>query len=316
MGSTSYITTRNGSISQHVEYIAFNSSFYCFFGIVESHKIDLGRFCSRSILARFRRRTCLTERNSTEKRICYYGARYLDMKTSLWLSLDKEGENDLSVGGYVYSFNNPINFTDPDGNWPDLPSWKEIKTSYNNAVKSASKEITYQKYKMKSDWANIKRTVYNGKGWDDTVKDIKKTGRNIQKWTKDHKEQLIGVAKRIQKIGDDATTAGLIGAAAGAPIAGVGAAPGLAVATFGGYISFAGSVMEIGVKFIADDEEAVGDAGTFVAGELASFAINKVLPVPKGEIKKEVKEAIKATRDIIQNETSNKTKEIINEERK
>ena len=69
LGSTSYITTRNGSICQHVEYIAFNSSFYCFFGIVESHKIDLGRFCSRSILARFLRRTCLMGKNSTEKRI-------------------------------------------------------------------------------------------------------------------------------------------------------------------------------------------------------------------------------------------------------
>ena len=50
-------------------------------------------------------------------------------------------------------------------------------------------------------------------------------------------------------------TAGLIGAAAGAPIARVGAAPGLAVATLGGAVSTAGSMLEIGVKLITQDEE-------------------------------------------------------------
>ena len=48
------------------------------------------------------------------------------MKTSLWLSLDKEGENDLSVGGYVYSFNNPVKFVDPDGMRP-IPLYDKFK---------------------------------------------------------------------------------------------------------------------------------------------------------------------------------------------
>ena len=64
------------------------------------------------------------------------------MTTSLWLSLDKEGENDLSVGGYVYSFNNPINFTDPDGNWPDMPSFG---SSLVNRVKSAVRSYVANK---------------------------------------------------------------------------------------------------------------------------------------------------------------------------
>lgn len=74
-----------------------------------------------------------------ETNLSYYQARYLDMKTSIWLSSDKEGENDLSVGGYLYSFNNPINFRDPDRNWPNLPSWKEIKKSDNEAKKTVTK---------------------------------------------------------------------------------------------------------------------------------------------------------------------------------
>jgi len=99
LGSTSYITSRNGSISQHVEYIAFGEVLF------EEHSSSFSSpylFNGKEL--------------DRETNLSYYGARYLDMKTSLWLSLDKEGENDLSVGGYVYSFNNPINFTDPDGN--------------------------------------------------------------------------------------------------------------------------------------------------------------------------------------------------------
>ncbi|SNR84382.1 RHS repeat domain-containing protein [Flavobacterium sp. ov086] len=251
-----------------------------------------------------------------ETNLSYYGARYLDMKTSLWLSGDKYSENDLSIGSYVYSFNNPIRFVDPDGNWPDLPSWKDVKKSYNEAKRSTSNYISFQREKIKGDLKNIKRELYNGKGWDDTVKDVKKIGSNIQKWTKDNKKGLLDIAKVLQKTGDATTTTGLVGAAAGAPFAGVGAAPGLAVATVGGYVSTAGSVLEIGVKFITEDEEAVGDAGAFVAGELAGFAINKVLPGTKGEVKQEIKEAVKAGREIIKNETNNKTKEIIKEERK
>ena len=134
-----------------------------------------------------------------ETNLSYYGARYLDMKTSLWLSSDKYSENGLSVGSYVYSFNNPIRFVDPDGNWPDLPSWKDVKKSYNEAKKSTSNYIAFQKEKIKGDLKNIKRELYNGKGWDDTVKDVKKIGKDVKKWTKENKEGLLNIAKVMKK---------------------------------------------------------------------------------------------------------------------
>ena len=49
LGSSSYITTVNGQISQHAEYIAFNSLFYCF--LVSLHLIN-------SMWRSFIRRTC------------------------------------------------------------------------------------------------------------------------------------------------------------------------------------------------------------------------------------------------------------------
>ncbi|WP_173851000.1 RHS repeat-associated core domain-containing protein [Flavobacterium sp. 28A] len=47
--------------------------------------------------------------------LSYYGVRYLDMKTSLWLSVDPLAEKIPNYGAYVYTFNNPIRFTDPTG---------------------------------------------------------------------------------------------------------------------------------------------------------------------------------------------------------
>ena len=249
-----------------------------------------------------------------ETGLYYYGARYYDPRVSIWLSVDPMAEKGPEYSSYCYSFNNPINLTDPDGRWPDLPSWGSIKKSFNEAKSTVAIAYNETKYAVSRGYNQAKTSLTQAK--DNAVKTIKQTANDVQKWTKDNKEQLLKGANFVQKTGDNITTTGLISAAVGAPIAGVGAAPGLAVATAGGYVSLAGSVLEIGVKVITGDAEATGDIGVFVASEAVGFAVNKVLPGPKGEIKKEIKEAIKASRDIIKNETSNKTKEAINEQRK
>lgn len=85
-----------------------------------------------------------------ETNLSYYGARYLDMKTSLWLSVDSLTERELEYSSYFYAL------TDPDGNGPDLPSWSNIKNTYNKAKKTLISHITtvknlYLKHIMKLD---------------------------------------------------------------------------------------------------------------------------------------------------------------------
>ncbi len=57
----------------------------------------------------------------------YYGARYLGMKTSLWLNVDPKMEKYPNVGAYVYCFNNPVKYVDPDGKDAILISFSDYK---------------------------------------------------------------------------------------------------------------------------------------------------------------------------------------------
>ena len=99
LGSSSLITNADGIVTQHVEYVPFGEVF-------------------------------IEERNSTwntpylfnakelddETGLYYYGARYYDPRTSVWISVDPLAEKYFNVGSYVYCLNNPIKFIDPDGN--------------------------------------------------------------------------------------------------------------------------------------------------------------------------------------------------------
>ncbi|MEO6174498.1 MAG: SpvB/TcaC N-terminal domain-containing protein [Flavobacterium circumlabens] len=120
LGSTSYITVKNGSISQHVEYIAFGEILF------EEHSSSFSSpylFNGKEL--------------DRETNLSYYGARYLDMKTSIWLSVDplilredffEENEDNQSstifnprnLSSYAYCYQSPVKFNDPDGENPIL----------------------------------------------------------------------------------------------------------------------------------------------------------------------------------------------------
>ena len=99
LGSSSYITNLDGEVAQHIEYVPFGEVF-------------------------------IEERNNTwntpylfnakefdeETGLYYYGARYYEPRTSLWLSVDQLQEKRPNMSTYCYTANNPIKFVDSDGN--------------------------------------------------------------------------------------------------------------------------------------------------------------------------------------------------------
>lgn len=65
----------------------------------------------------------------------YYGARYCNPMTNMWLNVDPLAEQTIKP--YIYCGNNPINFIDPNGNFR-LPAnaTREQRRLYKEAIKT------------------------------------------------------------------------------------------------------------------------------------------------------------------------------------
>lgn len=57
----------------------------------------------------------------TETGLYYYGARYYDPSTSIWLSVDPLADQFPSWNPYNYTMQNPLNLIDPTGMAPECP---------------------------------------------------------------------------------------------------------------------------------------------------------------------------------------------------
>jgi len=287
LGSSSYISNLDGEVVQHIEYVPFGEVF------LEEKNAKWNTpylFTSKEL--------------DRETGLYYFGARYQDPKLGIFISVDPLAEKFAGYSSYNYALNNPLGFIDPTGMGPEDPPtvWGKIKAY-----------VDYQwNTKIPNDLKKIGRELDNGKRWDATVKDVKRTGKDIQQVVKNNKVGLLKTAKVLQKTGDKTVQVGLVGAAAGAPFAGVGAAPGLAVAKVGGVVSTTGSVLEIGVKFITNDEEATKDATTFIVSKTAEALANKALPGAGTEASATVKEVVKATREIVKSEVGTVSKKTVN----
>ncbi|HFG0578759.1 TPA: RHS repeat-associated core domain-containing protein, partial [Flavobacterium psychrophilum] len=152
LGSSSYISTLNGQISQHVEYIAFGEVLF------EEHSSSFKSpylFNGKEL--------------DRETNLSFYGARYLDMKTSLWLNIDPLAEKMRRWSPYCYAFNNPMRFTDPDGMAPNdiiLTGSTAFKAKAFNDLQKISNDklvmLSNGQVKIDSGCANPTKTLNTG----------------------------------------------------------------------------------------------------------------------------------------------------------
>ena len=98
LGSSSLITDGSGDVVQHLEYIPFGEVF-----VDERHSTWSSpyKFNAKEL--------------DEETGLYYYGARYYDPRTSVWISSDPLKEKYPNISSYVYCADNPVNVIDPDG---------------------------------------------------------------------------------------------------------------------------------------------------------------------------------------------------------
>ena len=102
LGSSSYISHKFGDVSQHMEYLPYGET------LVDEH------LNSYNTPFKFNGKELDDETGNY-----YYGARYYNPKTSIWLSVDPLAEQMPSWSSYNYVFSNPVRLTDPTGMAPE-----------------------------------------------------------------------------------------------------------------------------------------------------------------------------------------------------
>ena len=106
LGSSSYITNLDGEVVQHIEYVPFGEVF-----IEERNNIWNTPYLFNA------------KEFDEETGLYYYGARYYEPKLGIWISTDPKQEKYFDFSSYCYTGNNPIRFSDPNGqDW-----WDKVK---------------------------------------------------------------------------------------------------------------------------------------------------------------------------------------------
>jgi len=98
LGSSSFITNLDGEVVQHIEYVPFGEVF-----IEERNNVWNTPYLFNA------------KEFDEETGMYYYGARYYDARLSLWMSSDPKELKYPYISTYCYVGNNPIKYTDPDG---------------------------------------------------------------------------------------------------------------------------------------------------------------------------------------------------------
>ncbi len=121
LGSTTFITDRNGDVAQYLAYTPYGETF------IEERDVTPYKFNdsarreqNQATLGLCRTEACLRAKHNgkeldAETGLYYYGARYYDPSAALWLGVDPLAEKYPDVSPYVYCHGNPVVRIDPDG---------------------------------------------------------------------------------------------------------------------------------------------------------------------------------------------------------
>ena len=115
LGSSSWITTTNGTVKQHLHYLPWGEEFVN----QRSSHFDGVPY------------TFSAKEKDSETNLSYFGARYYTSDLSIWLSVDPMSAKYPSLSPYVYCANNPIKLVDPNGE-ENLPALLWARNNLSN----------------------------------------------------------------------------------------------------------------------------------------------------------------------------------------
>ena len=111
LGSTSYVTDAKANVAQFDAYLPYGEL------LVDEHS------STEEMPYKFNGKEF-----DEETGLYYYGARYMNPRTSLWYGVDPLAEKFPSISTLSYCFDNPIKYIDPDGRKTQYATLKEIVT--------------------------------------------------------------------------------------------------------------------------------------------------------------------------------------------
>ena len=174
LGSTSYITDASGEVYQHLEYFAFGETF------VEEH-------------SNTHRTPYLFNGKELDEEtgLYYYGARYYDGRTSVFLSVDPLAEKFPGISSYAFVANNPVRFIDPNGEEFTESAAKWFKKLWNNVTNRIEKNNVQMGRKM-----NMVETGVNKRGKQISSKRANRLAKQVSRLQSENAE-LSQIANEI-----------------------------------------------------------------------------------------------------------------------
>ena len=148
LGSSSLITDATGGIVQHLEYIPFGEVFIDERAATSTWSTPY-KFNAKEL--------------DEETGLYYYGARYYDPRTSVWISVDPLAEYYPNAISYNYCGENPVIYTDPDGRGQTLIGsfWQGIKNSAMDFYHGTKQIITHPVQTINSTSTIVNKAINN-----------------------------------------------------------------------------------------------------------------------------------------------------------
>lgn len=210
LGSSSYITDRAGFVTQHLAYMPFGEAFVDEYRVSKDAYRSPYRFTGKEL------------DEGTD--LYYFGARYYDPNSCIWLSVDPMTEKYPGWSGYNYVMWNPVKLVDPDGREPSveeaaymqqyqydgkgklLGGWKPVVNKderlYNNKETGFSAGLFERTSDGKTEYA----LVFSG---TDDKKDLGENARQLQGASYQYLQaQLLANVVSEQKSGSELTMVG------------------------------------------------------------------------------------------------------------